>query len=163
MNNIDIVNEEFERETTTLIVRSCLFKALNTLQIIKQEEEILQFINNMKSQGITPEPPKPDPNRKPNPPIVITSTNRKQEIKVNAFKPGWNLPTMTIEEAGEIDYQDMLRREKQSAKLKEESLVKEYQNPEEDENEVYKKREWDEWLEENPKGSGNTGTKGYYY
>jgi len=63
-----------------------------------------------QNNGQLPPPTKPVPDQRPPlKPIVITDT--KQFIKDNAFKPGWNLPTVSIEQAAEIDYQDMLRRE----------------------------------------------------
>jgi len=156
-------DEEFERETTILIVKSCLIKALNTIAIVKQEEEILQYITNLQKEGKKPEPPQ-DSQREPQPPIVIT--NRRGVIKQQAFRPGWNLPTMSIEEAGEIDLKEAVEREKMQKELTNANkLVKEYGDDAEVENEIelYKKREFDDWLDDNTKGSGNTGTKGYKY
>jgi hypothetical protein len=49
-------------------------------------------------------------------------------------------------------------REEEERKRKEEG-------PESDSDEegIYKKRDWDDWKDDNPKGSGNTGNKGYVY
>lgn len=45
-------------------------------------------------------------------------------------------------------------------------LVKEYgdgDNSEDDEIKLKETRDFDDWKDEHPRGSGNTGTKGYYY
>jgi len=102
----------------------------------------------------------PEP-RPPIQPIVINDT--RQFMKDNAFRPGWNMPTVSLEQAAEIDYQEMLGREarqKEAEKKKSQKMVKEW---EEDEAELKKERDFDEFKDDNPKGSGNTGTKGYKY
>lgn len=51
------------------------------------------------------------------PPIPSIVIDRRQQIKANAFKPGWNLPTVSIEEANYIDAQEAMKRhEKEKAK-----------------------------------------------
>jgi len=43
-------------------------------------------------------------------------------------------------------------------------IVQEYEDDNKiNEREIQQKRDYDEWSDENPRGSGNTGTKGYYY
>jgi hypothetical protein len=161
MNSFDeTADEEFERETSILIVKSCLIKALNTHAMIKQEEEILNYHAELQKEGKKIEPPKED-NRNPQPPLVIT--NKRREIKNNAFQPGWNLPTMTVEQAGELELQECLQREKKMEEYKKQSLVLEYDGIDrEEENlniERLKQMDMDNYLEEHPKGSGNNGTK----
>jgi len=116
-----------------------------------------------KNNGQLPPPPKPVPDQRPPlKPIVITDT--KQFIKDNAFKPGWNLPSVSIEQAAEIDYQDMLGREaRQKEKKKSEKLVKEYGDDDDEAEELKKTRDFDDYKDDHPRGSGNTGTKGYKY
>jgi hypothetical protein len=60
-------------------------------------------------------------------------------LLINVFNSGWH-------------------REEEERKRKEEG-------PEEDSDEegIYKKRDWDDFKDNNPKGSGNTGNKGYVY
>jgi len=45
------------------------------------------------------------------------------------------------------------------------NIVQEFEEDEytKNERELNQKREFDDWLDDHPKGSGNTGTKGYYY
>jgi len=158
---------ELERKTSLLLLECKAIKAIDTLSTLKQEIEIVNHMAKLTEQnnGQLPPPPKPVPDqRPPAKPIVITDT--KQFIKDNAFKPGWNLPTVSIEEAAEIDYQDMLRREvrqKESERKKSEKLVKEYGDDDDEAEELKKTRDFDSYKDDHPRGSGNTGTKGYKY
>lgn len=65
-----------------------------------------------------------------------------------------NPPTMSVEEAGEIEYQLMLRRQ---AEQKKNAAKKSKQSDDESEDaeELKKTREWDDWKDDNPRGWGN--------
>jgi len=158
-------DSEYERKISLLFIESQAIRAIDNINALKREIEILQHMSMLieKNGGQLPPPsPAPEP-RPPTKPIVITDT--KQFIKDNAFKPGFNLPTVSIEEAGEIDYQDMLRREerqKAAEAKKNQKLVREF-GDDSDEEEVKKERDFDDYKDEHPRGSGNTGTKGYIY
>lgn len=101
----------------------------------------------------------------------------REQLESRVFRPGYNMPTMSIEEAGEIDYQEMLERterEKQAAARKVWLPVcrfffsclkmkkKKAEEPDEDHVghydsvTVYKDRDWDAFKDDNPTGSGNT-------
>ncbi|KMU87918.1 TapA [Coccidioides immitis H538.4] len=90
-------------------------------------------------------------------PFVLTS--RRAELQRGVFRPGHNLPTMTIEE-----YLEEERKRggiiegggEQSGAPKE---IDEDDMKKADE-ETMKARAWDEFKEENPRGSGNTLNKG---
>jgi len=86
-------------------------------------------------------------------------------LRDNAFAPGWNLPTVSIEQANQIDYEEALKREaRQDRTQTRQNLVKEYDDDQgNDQEEVYKQRDFDAFKDDNPRGSGNTGTKGYKY
>jgi len=163
-NNFNLTpDEEFEREVSTLVVRSCLLKSINSISTLKQEEELLKFFAEMQKEGKKIEPPPEDKDRPFQKPIVIRS--KKQEIKEKALLPGYNQPTLSVEQAGEIDLQECLEREQRQKEIKENNIVQEFEEDEytKNERELNQKREFDDWLDEHPKGSGNTGTKGYYY
>jgi immunoglobulin-binding protein 1 len=117
------------------------------------------------------------------PPLVIR--DQRREVAANAFRPGWNLPTVSVEEANYIDAQEaMQRHQKEKAKeakyslpfifcpsspshniaIWRERLVAEWGDADkEDDEKVKKDRDFDDWKDLNPKGSGNTGTQGYKY
>ncbi|EGS21398.1 uncharacterized protein CTHT_0032550 [Thermochaetoides thermophila DSM 1495] len=89
----------------------------------------------------------------------FTLVNSRQEIAKGVFRPGHNLPTMTIDE--------YLEEERRRGGIIEGGGEKSWQQPEPDEDniekadeETMKAREWDEFIENNPKGSGNTLNRG---
>ncbi|KAI1956643.1 Type 2A phosphatase-associated protein 42 [Ophidiomyces ophidiicola] len=90
-------------------------------------------------------------------PFVLTS--RRTEIRKGVFRPGHNLPTMTIE--------DYLEEERRRGGIiegggEQSGIPKEIDEDDMDKanEETMKARAWDEFKEENPKGSGNTLNRG---
>ncbi|KAJ2754423.1 Type 2A phosphatase-associated protein 42 [Coemansia pectinata] len=90
----------------------------------------------------------------PTQPFVLT--NNRQAIKDSVFRPGWALPTMTIDE--------YLKQEEERGGIISGGGKEPDAKPEIDDNdhealdaETMKKREWDEFTDNNPKGAGNRG------
>ena len=91
---------------------------------------------------------------------------RKEEILSKVFRPGWNQPTMTLEELGDMERRQAIEREEQQ-KLAEaaqkdkprryEELVRDGMEDDLDKVDASAKvdRDWDDWKDENPRGSGN--------
>ncbi|WPK24259.1 hypothetical protein PUMCH_001526 [Australozyma saopauloensis] len=79
-------------------------------------------------------------------PFVIT--NKREELRKQVFGTGQVLPSMSVEEY--LDYElangKMLKGEAPGAEDSDES---------DDSDEELRKREWDDWKDDNPKGSGN--------
>ncbi|KAJ9138814.1 TAP42-like family protein [Pleurostoma richardsiae] len=89
----------------------------------------------------------------------FTLLGNRQEIQKGVFRPGHNLPTMTIDE--------YLEEERRRGGIIEGGGEASWQRPEPDEDniekadeETMKARAWDEFTEANPKGSGNTLNRG---
>ncbi|KAK3353024.1 TAP42-like protein [Lasiosphaeria hispida] len=89
----------------------------------------------------------------------FTLLGNRQELAAGVFRPGHNLPTMTIDE--------YLDEERRQGGIIEGGGEASGVRPEPDEDnyekadaETYKAREWDEYVEANPKGSGNTLNRG---
>ncbi|KAH8602111.1 TAP42-like protein [Bisporella sp. PMI_857] len=89
----------------------------------------------------------------------FTLLDSRQTLKDGVFRPGHNLPTMTIDE--------YLEEERARGGIIEGGGAASGLSPEPDEDnydkadaETYKAREWDEFVEANPKGSGNTLNRG---
>lgn len=89
----------------------------------------------------------------------FTLLNNRQELARGVFRPGHNLPTMTIDE--------YLEEERARGGIIEGGGEASWHRPEPDEDdmdkadaETMKAREWDEFVEANPKGSGNTLNRG---
>ncbi|KAL2267599.1 hypothetical protein VTJ83DRAFT_4876 [Remersonia thermophila] len=89
----------------------------------------------------------------------FTLLNNRQELARGVFRPGHNLPTMTIDE--------YLEEERRRGGIIEGGGEASWHRPEPDEDdmdkadeETMKARAWDEFVEANPKGSGNTLNRG---
>ncbi|CAI5759278.1 unnamed protein product [Candida verbasci] len=80
-------------------------------------------------------------------PFTITN---KQDLQKKVFGTGQMLPSMTVEEY--LDYE--LANGKM---MKEEQPQAEKFSEDEDSDDELEKRRWDDWKDENPKGSGNMG------
>ncbi|KAK4463716.1 TAP42-like protein [Cladorrhinum samala] len=96
---------------------------------------------------------------KPLQPFTLTTTKNRQELAKGVFRPGHNLPTMTIDE--------YLEEERRRGGIIEGGGEASGVRPEPDEDdyekadaETMKARAWDEFVEANPKGSGNTLNRG---
>ncbi|KAH6631769.1 TAP42-like protein [Chaetomium tenue] len=89
----------------------------------------------------------------------FTLLGNRQELARGVFRPGHNLPTMTIDE--------YLDEERARGGIIEGGGEASWHRPEPDEDDIekadaetMKAREWDEFVEANPKGSGNTLNRG---
>lgn len=91
---------------------------------------------------------------------------KKEEIRSKVFQPGWNQPTMSLEEFGEREYQAAIEREERQKKAETEQknaprryeqLVKDGLEDDHDLVDASAKldRDWDDWKDANPRGSGN--------
>lgn len=91
---------------------------------------------------------------------------KRDEIKSKVFRPGWSQPTMTLEEFGEREYRQAMEREEQQKKAEEnnmhqpkryDQLVRDGMEDNDDlvEASAELDRRWDDWKDENPRGSGN--------
>ncbi|KAA8904652.1 TAP42-like protein [Sphaerosporella brunnea] len=94
---------------------------------------------------------------KPLRPFVLL--DKRQQLKDGVFRPGHSLPTMTIDE--------YLEEERKRGGIIEGGGEKSGVKPEVDEDDyeeadkaTMKARAWDEFVEQNPKGSGNTLNRG---
>ncbi|KAL3784689.1 hypothetical protein ACHAW5_002867 [Stephanodiscus triporus] len=99
---------------------------------------------------------------------LTTSDNivTRDAIASGVFRPGWNQPTMTLEELGERELADAMRRS-EIQRISEANDIyrpRRYDQLERDgmedddalvEASAKLDREWDDWKEENPRGSGN--------
>jgi immunoglobulin-binding protein 1 len=108
-------------------------------------------------------------------PLPVPIASRLQ-MQAEVFQPGWPQPTLTVEEAAELEMKYRAKSTPSSNKTTQHKEGTEDDNnntssvksddedaPDYDTRGVYKKREWDDWKDDNPRGWGNTGNKGYVY
>ena len=92
---------------------------------------------------------------------AFTLTDKRTQLRQGVFRSGHNLPTMSIDEyleeekrrGGIIDSNSNQARNSSTAKIDEDNM-------EQADAETMKAREWDEFVEANPKGSGNILNRG---
>ena len=86
------------------------------------------------------------------------SARSAERIRSEVFRPSHILPTMTVEQAGEIERREMMERQREQAenaarRAREES---EMTREEREERDLAKARSWDEFKDDNPFGHGNS-------
>ena len=86
------------------------------------------------------------------------SARSAERIRSEVFRPSHILPTMTVEQAGEIEHREMMERQRAQAenaarRAREES---EMTQEEREERDLAKARSWDEFKDDNPFGHGNS-------
>ncbi|KAL3938053.1 MAG: hypothetical protein SGBAC_006954 [Bacillariaceae sp.] len=139
--------------------------------MVKMEEERHR---TQKHQGGAPvQDTRPPPNT--GQPLQLTQVTKnaagqlqfnRSDVRSKVFQPGWNQPTMSLEEFGEREYQQAMEREERSKLAEAEQMHKPRRYKElvrdgmEDDKELVDAsakldREWDDWKDQNPKGSGN--------
>ncbi|KAK9368102.1 TAP42-like protein [Lipomyces kononenkoae] len=184
-DNVDDDDNDDETARELYLKQIALFieRSFDALQGLDSELEILAFAAARPAQPSVehPEPPtdssvskKDDYSERVDAPLrntqailnsegkvnrPFTIVSSRDQIKKNVFKPDYVLPTMTIDE-----YLEEERRRgniiegggPESAK----QVEKDDDNEEANDKETYRLRQWDEFAEANPRGSGNTLNRG---
>ncbi len=147
---------------------------LPMIEMMVQREEESQHIqrHNGKGPGSANEERPPPFSDKPLQVTQITKDAtgqiqvRREEIRSKVFRPGWNQPTMSLEELGEREYHAAIEREarqkeaeanKMDEPRRYEDLVRDGMEDNVDLVDASAKldRDWDDWKDQNPRGSGN--------
>jgi len=100
------------------------------------------------------------------PPSSLSQLPHRQNIKEGIFKPSWNLPTMSLDELADRERSEAIQRSQNQKLAEAEAIYKPKRYDQlvndglEDNEELVEAsakldREWDDWKEENPRGSGN--------
>lgn len=102
--------------------------------------------------------------------VTLDATNqlqfRKEQVKSQVFRPGWTQPTMSLEEFGDRERNNAIEREhkQQAAEANRAKGPRKYEQLLRDGKEdnadavdasAAVDRAWDDWKDENPRGSGN--------
>ncbi|PWW79996.1 TAP42-like protein [Tuber magnatum] len=183
--NPHLLDEDELRKLQTASISLAVMKSIQQLEMIELELDILSkapkpdespvthLIQDERSRGLDtrdgysdkldniPSTIKGGPllsqDGKPLRPFTLLDS--RERLKQGVFKPGHSLPTMTIEE--------YLEEERKRGGIIEGGGEKSGAKPEPDEDnhekadeETMKAREWDEFREANPRGSGNTINRG---
>lgn len=160
------IDESMYREKMKLMIESSVRLSMDDLSTISQEIVILEHIEKMTEEGTLPPPPKPVPQHQGIDLYHVgeNMTITKEKFMGEVFRPDHILPTMTIEEFGGIEIEEMKKREAKEAEEAKFEVMNGKQVREkglEDDEELSEKARkkdsaWDDWCDDNPKGFGNT-------
>jgi len=172
--------EEEERDLLLIQIQDAVRTAVDEIYSIDRELEILQHMEKMKMEGKDPAveakkerdlvlqktekrapfkitstkglPPQVLNTADPNAVEKLIKSRNRNDMRRQMMKPYWNLPTMTPEEAAEIEMKYAIQNGgEQSAKVESDE-----ESDPDDDAAAQKKREWDDWKDDHPWGSGNT-------
>jgi phosphopantothenoylcysteine synthetase/decarboxylase len=138
------------------------------LRTIEEEIGILQYKESIKNDPIAKQEYENEI-AKPLPKMKVWQVPPKEEVKscmcptelrkdivAQVWQENANKPTMTLEEVGDLEYNNMMEREARQAKFREENKEDTDSDKEEvDERMKKKDRAWDDWKDEHEKGAGN--------
>ncbi|KAI8324880.1 TAP42-like protein [Martensiomyces pterosporus] len=178
--------EDVEREYAIKLIELKVHQVTDDLDILKSEIDMARQMEEMRKpqrndgsaggksgtgddsewrldprsyRGIDPatgQPQRPVFNSRGQPMQPFVLTNDRQRIKDQAFRPGWAMPTMTVDE--------YLEQERERGNIISGGGKEPDAKPEIDDNdhealdaETMKQREWDNFKDDNPKGWGNRG------
>ncbi|KAG1139155.1 hypothetical protein G6F37_010169 [Rhizopus arrhizus] len=169
--------DEMERDWVQYLIQLEIMKALENWNAIEQEMVMLKEMEIMREmmekRGQSSTSPtavdqvssranwgrdKPLLNKEGRPLQPFVITGKREQLKNQVFGPGYNLPTMTIDQylEQEMERGNIIQGGGEPPE-KEEIDDNDYEALDA---ETMKKREWDEFVEANPRGAGNRGNKG---
>ncbi|KAJ1940675.1 Type 2A phosphatase-associated protein 42, partial [Linderina pennispora] len=172
--------DEVEREYAVKLVRLRIQQVLDDLSMLESELDMAKQMEQRRTDPdrrqneeerskewrldphsyrvnpATGQPSRPVFNDKGQPMQPFVLTNSRQHIKDSVFRPGWALPTMTVDQ--------YLQQEQERGNIISGGGKEPDAKPEIDDNdydaqdaETMKQREWDDFKDNNPKGMGNRG------
>ncbi|KAJ6184541.1 hypothetical protein N7519_005842 [Penicillium mononematosum] len=157
-------------DTRSLYLAEIQLYTHQTFQALDLLTQELSILSAMRNAPPCP-PPTDDPRQRSNigglnysenkgkPMQPFTLLGRRAEMQQGVFRPGHNLPTMTIEEYLDEEHRRGNVIEGGGEKSGIKPLVDEDDHEIADQ-ETMKARYWDEYTEANPKGAGNTLNRG---
>eukprot|EP00667_Euglena_gracilis_P018049 EG_transcript_19107 len=145
--------EELEREYQLLQLERALRLAFDKRTMCDRELELLALTQEQKAEAVAArDEAQAEARRNPTDPIrlVPSAPTERQRILDAVFQPR-NLPTMTIEEYMQAHPEEFTA----APQAPQPSKNKEDADEEDDDEEVYRKRAWDDWKDDHPRGWGN--------
>lgn len=80
----------------------------------------------------------------------------RQQYKDQVFRPGHNMPTMSLEELADNEMEDAMRRQAEDQQAEHEHAMEDPESEEIMERERHKKMNLENWADNVPKGRGVT-------
>eukprot|EP00428_Durinskia_dybowskii_P019387 CAMPEP_0170208582 /NCGR_PEP_ID=MMETSP0116_2-20130129/3877_1 /TAXON_ID=400756 /ORGANISM="Durinskia baltica, Strain CSIRO CS-38" /LENGTH=380 /DNA_ID=CAMNT_0010459057 /DNA_START=57 /DNA_END=1199 /DNA_ORIENTATION=- len=159
-------DEDMERDLILALLGRAVAASAESIASAEQEIPLLEMMMARGGQGKGSLWKRPPPSEKP----FIVKIQDKAECmrlyKEMVFQCPYVLPTMTLQECADIEMQQARERQERQVTAQREQRAEEddrwfhgdrYGAKEDDEEErkVYKDRDWDDWKDDHPWGSGN--------
>lgn len=159
-------DESMERDLILALLSQAVSSTANNVPLAKYELKMLEEMERRGGPSKHPPPPPKEPVEKP---WVVRIQDKSELYKLykdQVFQPHIPLPTMTLAELADREMAEVQERETRTRVVKQfsEAEARErYYNGDrdgtrendEDEEKAVKDRNWDDWKDEHPKGSGN--------
>eukprot|EP00927_Polykrikos_kofoidii_P050606 TRINITY_DN4449_c0_g1_i1.p1 TRINITY_DN4449_c0_g1~~TRINITY_DN4449_c0_g1_i1.p1 ORF type:complete len:414 (+),score=109.34 TRINITY_DN4449_c0_g1_i1:60-1244(+) len=159
-------DEEMERDLILALLRRAVATAADNIGSAQQEIPMLEIMMARGGPGAPPPKKPPAPVEKP---FVMRIQDKAELMKIYkdmVFQNPHAQPTMTLAEAAEIEMQEANERQQRDAqrglRMQAEQETRWYggdrygtQEEEEEDQATHKARDWDDWKDEHPWGSGN--------
>jgi len=158
-------DEDMERELVLALLGRAVASSAENIWSAQQEVPMLEMMMARGGPGAPP-PKKAPPAEKP---FIMKIQDKAELMKIYqemVFQCPYQLPTMTLAEAADIEMADAQQRQQSQDERQWRTQYDEHQRysggdrygrqeDEEDDKATYKARDWDDWKDEHPWGSGN--------
>jgi immunoglobulin-binding protein 1 len=163
----DDIDEEHERDALLTILQSAVRRGMDAVSSIDRELEVLRYAVDSQARGIDPAKKAAQERQNGPPPVIggLPSTfrivaDKREELRNGVFRPDHSIPTLTVEEWGEIKAKETMAA-RQEMRQREELKARSAADEDSDgdvaaDRETYEKRKWDLFTDDNKKGSGNS-------
>eukprot|EP01025_Chloroclados_australasicus_P058481 TRINITY_DN7347_c0_g1_i1.p1 TRINITY_DN7347_c0_g1~~TRINITY_DN7347_c0_g1_i1.p1 ORF type:complete len:373 (+),score=21.83 TRINITY_DN7347_c0_g1_i1:117-1121(+) len=156
------IDEEHRRSCWLLKIEHCVLDSIDNISCIERELQMLDIakdrvadasgsaLQQSQSQSVSSSIQQITP--------AVDGTTR-QSIQQQVFQPFHILPSMTPEQYAEIEIMKMREREVSERQFSTQQLLKHSSIEEQEEAELQKARQWDDFKDDNPRGWGNSQLK----
>lgn len=166
--------EAAERENSILRIELAALKCSESLRSLRQEIEVVSHAASLSDQDRTAQrtqvasPPEDllAELRKAAGALKLGSqASQREELRRGVFQPSHILPTMTVEQQGDIEVAEMLsRQQEEQARAQQVAAAhaargRAGDDSDDDEDKVERQRAMDDWKDDNPRGWGNSKLK----
>mmetsp|Transcript_5342 Transcript_5342/g.15862 ORF Transcript_5342/g.15862 Transcript_5342/m.15862 type:complete len:377 (-) Transcript_5342:103-1233(-) len=158
-------DEDMERELILALLGRAVAQAAEDIGSAEQELPLLDLMAARGGPGKAPKRPPPSTEK----PFIVKIQDKAEctrLYKEMVFQCPYQLPTMSLAEAADIEMAEMHEREQAKATRQRDQMYEESdrwlsgdrqgaKEADDEEKKTYKDRDWDDWKDEHPWGSGN--------
>lgn len=172
-NQDALYDDELIREHGVLLTQGAVRSAIDTVGLIIMELELLKHADEIDHRPGEGNAPEREQEENPGPPTKTFTINSKEEARSMAasmvFRQRGNMPTISVEEFGDMEMADMRAKEEAKQSMAVEWAQEQYrvtglqgrelegylegqeESDEETDEKQMKARNWDDWMDENPR------------